>query len=220
MVKLHLERASRILCMGAHPDDIEIGCGGTILHLLEANPDSEICWVVFSGTEDRSAEARESAAAFLGSAGGAGIRVEAFRESYFPYQGTEIKECFESLKSAFSPDLVLSHHRRDLHQDHRLIAELTWNTFRDHLILEYEVPKWDGDLGAPNVFVPLSEAVCQQKVQNLFTHFVSQRPRDWFTEDTFLALMRLRGMECRSPSRYAEAFYAPKLVLDPRGQSS
>ncbi len=213
MIELHPTGVDRILCLGAHCDDIEIGCGGTILTILEQVPSAEVYWVVFASDEQRKREALKSAEIFLSQARSRHIAVEEFRESFFPYCGTAIKEYFERLKREFSPDLILTHQRGDLHQDHRLISELTWSSFRDHLILEYEIPKWDGDLGAPNVFVPLSQEICQRKFEALYTCFESQHGRDWFTEDTFYSLLRLRGMECRSPSRYAEAFYAPKLKL-------
>jgi LmbE family N-acetylglucosaminyl deacetylase len=201
--------------MGCHSDDVEIGCGGTILALAQAAP-VEVCWVVLSGDDDRAAEARASAEAFLADARASTVILGAFRDSYFPYVGGEVKAFVEDVRTRFVPDLVLTHQRNDLHQDHRLVSELTWNAFRDHLILEFEIPKWDGDLGAPNAFVPLPEDVVRRKVELLMAHFGSQRSKGWFTEDLFLGLMRLRGMECRAPSGHAEAFYARKLVLSPR----
>lgn len=205
----------RILCLGAHADDIEIGCGGTVLGLLEANPQATVHWVVFSADGERRTEARRSADWFLHNAPSRTVVVHQFRDGFFPYVGASIKESFERLKHEVSPDLILTHHRHDLHQDHRLISELTWNTFRDHLILEYEVPKYDGDLGTPNLFVPLAERTCQTKIQLILESFVSQRQKPWFDEATFLALLRLRGMECNAASRYAEAFYCRKIVLGP-----
>lgn len=215
MRRLSLGRAEApltLLCLGAHSDDIEIGCGGSVLRLLEEHPGSSVTWVVLSGTEERAREARASAADFLAGAGERRLEIESFRESFFPYQGGGIKEFFETLKPV-RPDVVFTHTRRDLHQDHRLVAELTWNTFRDHLILEYEIPKYDGDLGAPNCFVPLSEAGARRKVELLLRHFESQKKRAWFRADTFWALLRIRGVECNAPDGFAEAFYAPKLVL-------
>ena len=151
----------------------------------------------------------------LAAAGGAETRVivRDFRDGFFPYDGGEIKEFFEELQAEYSPDVVFTHQRKDLHQDHRLVCDLTWNTFRDHLILEYEVPKYDGDMGAPNLFVPLDDDVCRQKVDHLLEHFESQRAKRWFKEDLFSGLLRLRGMECQSPTSYAEAFYCRKAVL-------
>jgi LmbE family N-acetylglucosaminyl deacetylase len=205
--------APRVLCLGAHSDDIEIGCGGTILNWLEVYPNLEITWVVFGAHGDRVAEARQSAEAFLRHVGRKKIIIKGFRDGFFPYRGEEIKEYFEQLKQESSPDFVLTHYRYDLHQDHRLICELTWNTFRDHLILEYEIPKYDGDLGAPNFFVHLDETMCKMKIEHILAHFKTQGSRHWFSEDTFLALMRLRGVESQSPGRYAEAFYCRKIVF-------
>jgi LmbE family N-acetylglucosaminyl deacetylase len=201
----------RVLAVGSHADDIEIGCGGTLLRLARTR-ELEVHWIVLSANEERAGEARKSAEAFLDRAGSSHIAVEGFRDAFFRYGG-EVKEYFESLKARVSPDLILTHHGSDLHQDHRLVAELTWNTFRDHLILEYEIPKYDGDLGAPNVFVHLDEEAARSKVALLLESFPSQASRPWFTEDLFMALMRLRGMESASPSGLAEAFYARKVVL-------
>jgi LmbE family N-acetylglucosaminyl deacetylase len=216
MLKLALgqaESAYRLLVIGSHADDIEIGCGGTILHLADSLPKADVWWVVLSGDGERADEVHRSAEAFLGKVDDRRIIVRDFRDGFFPYMGGEIKNCFEDIKLQISPDLIFTHYREDLHQDHRLVSELTWNTFRDHLILEYEVPKYDGDFGSPNVFFHLSESICRQKVENLLTCFVSQRRRRWFTEDLFLSALRLRGMESNSPSRYAEAFYGRKVVL-------
>ncbi len=203
---------SKILCLGSHSDDIEIGCGGTILRLLSGNPNLEVVWVVFSSTKEREREARRSAELFLAQAKRKEIIVNDFRDGFFPFDGPKIKESFEGLKRV-SPDLILTHNRRDAHQDHRQIAELTWNTFRNHLILEYEIPKYDGDLGQPSVFVPLEADTCNRKVDYLMEAFESQRTKHWFQRETFFALLRLRGMECNAPSGYAEAFYSRKLVL-------
>ena len=203
----------RILCLGAHPDDIEIGCGGTLLTLLNSYRDLEVRWVVFSGTAERAREAKTSADLFLRGAGKATVEVKDFRDGFFPYSGPPIKESFEELKSDFSPDLIFTHFRDDLHQDHRLISELTWNTFRNHMILEYEIPKYDGDLGAPNVFVHLDETVCAQKADHIKQCFVSQRDKHWFRENLFYALLSIRGVESVSPTQYAEAFYGRKMVF-------
>jgi len=204
-----------VLAIGCHSDDLEIGCGGTILALLDRNPELEVTWVVLSATGEREAEAQASAEAFLaGAKRRPRIVLESFRDSFFPYDGAQVKEAFERLKEV-SPQLVLTHAGTDFHQDHRLAAELTWNTFRNHVILEFEIPKYDGDLGRPNVFVPLEESVVRRKVELLLEHFQTQRSRHWFTEDLFLGLMRLRGMEANSPTGYAEAFRSRKLQLSP-----
>jgi LmbE family N-acetylglucosaminyl deacetylase len=204
---------SSVLAIGAHADDIEIGCGGTILQLTDAHPELDVTWVVLSAEAERAEEVRRSASDFLNAASQR-VVVADFRDSFFPYIGPEIKEFFELLKLDVSPDVVFTHYRSDLHQDHRLVSELTWNTFRDHLILEYEIPKYDGDFGSPNVFVHLTESVARRKIENLLLHFGSQRDKHWFTEDLFLSTLRLRGIESNSPTRYAEAFYGRKLVLD------
>jgi len=204
----------KALFLGAHSDDIELGCGGTILSLLEQGQELEVWWVVFAASPERRLEAERSAEMFLRGAVKKEIVVRDFKESFFPYIGSEIKACFEELKRTISPDVVFTHFRDDLHQDHRLISELTWNTFRDHLILEYEIIKYDGGLGSPNVFVHLSEEVCAQKMKYLIENFQSQRSHQWFTEETFRAILRLRGVESNAPSKFAEAFYARKLVLN------
>jgi LmbE family N-acetylglucosaminyl deacetylase len=217
MLGLRLDRTAgtlRLLCLGAHPDDIEIGCGGTILHLIAQVPDLEIRWVVFTGNDERAAEACASAADFMTGAARTEIVQHAFRDGYLPYEGALVKDSFEALKRGDEPTLVLTHHLQDAHQDHRLIAELTYNTFRNHLILEYEIPKHDGDFGNPNVMVPLSEAEARRKTAALRRHFVSQQRRDWFTEETFLALMRLRGTFAPVPSGLAEGFTCRKAILD------
>jgi LmbE family N-acetylglucosaminyl deacetylase len=203
----------RLLAIGAHSDDIEIGCGGTILKLIEQGSLSEVCWVVLTGETKRSTEAGRSADGLLGDIASKRVILKDFRDGYFPYDGAEIKNFFEELKGEFSPDVILTHQRSDLHQDHRVTCELTWNTFRDHLILEYEIPKYDGDMGAPNLFVPIDESLCRKKIDHLMTHFGSQRSKRWFKEDLFSGLLRLRGMECNSPTSYAEAFYCRKAML-------
>ncbi len=200
-----------VLCLGAHPDDIEIGCGGTVLNLMESYPRIEFWWVVFSGSAVRAREAAECANAFLQGTEKKEVTIKGFRDGYFPYHGAEIKDYFEGLKRAVDPDLVFTHYREDLHQDHRLINELTWNTFRNHLILEYEIPKYDGDTGTPNCFVPISEDTLKRKAALLQKHFASQAGKHWFADETFRALPRLRGMECTE--RYAEAFYCRKAVI-------
>jgi LmbE family N-acetylglucosaminyl deacetylase len=207
----------RLLCLGAHADDIEIGCGGTILRLVADHPGMIVRWVVFSGTERRQREADASARHFLaalrGGAGSSDIVIHNFRDSFFPSQIAAIKESFEALKRDFEPSLVLTHYREDLHQDHRTVAELTYNTFRDHLVWEYEIPKYDGDLGNPNLFSPLSEDLCRRKVAAIIENFQSQLDHRWFTADTFMALMRLRGIGCNAPNGLAEGFHCRKAVV-------
>jgi LmbE family N-acetylglucosaminyl deacetylase len=202
-----------ILCLGAHADDIEIGAGGAIITLLDRYPGAHVRWVVFSATPERGDEARCSAGDFLTAAGWSSITVHSFRDGFFPSELPYVKDAFESLKEVFQPNLIFTHHRADHHQDHRTIAELTWNTYRDHLILEYEIPKYDPDMGNPNLFVPLQPGHAEAKVCALMTHFASQRQRRWFAPETFYALMRLRGMQAAAPSGLAEGFYAPKLCL-------
>jgi LmbE family N-acetylglucosaminyl deacetylase len=216
MIQLNLnghQRGIRILCLGSHSDDIEIGCGGTILRLVEQYPDCCFYWVVFSGNDTRAAEARQAAKRFVPEARLTGPVIKNFPDAVMPFVGAEVKEVFEGLKMVVSPDVIFTHNSRDAHQDHRLISDLTWNTFRDHLILEYEIPKYDGDLGRPSVFVPLTEEVSRAKVHYIVDSFPSQNSKRWFQDSTFLSLMRLRGMECNAPSGYAEAFYCRKLIL-------
>ena len=198
----------RVLAIGAPSDDIEIGCGGTLLRLASEVQQLDLTWVVLSAEGSRADEARAGAEAF----GATTVEVEAYEDAFFKY-GREVKEHFEGLKARVAPDLVLTHHGSDLHQDHRLVAELTWNTFRDHLILEYEIPKYDGDLGAPNVFVQLDEEIARRKLEALQRCFPSQAGKPWFTDDVFRGLLALRGMESRAPSGFAEAFYGRKLAV-------
>jgi len=212
MWEFSLKGAKSILCLGAHADDIEIGCGGTILTLVRNFTDLNILWVVFSAQGPRAAEARRSARAFLDGATQKKIVTKHFRNSFFPYEGERIKEYFEQLKQSFQPDLVFTHYRDDRHQDHRVLSDLAWNTFRNHLILEYEIPKYDGDLGCPNVFVRLDEMLCRQKAAWVCKYFQTQGNKNWFSAETFLSLMRIRGMECASPTKHAEAFYCRKLT--------
>lgn len=203
-----------ILFIGAHSDDIEIGCGGSILRIAREMPDAHIHWVVYSASGARANEARLSANGLLGPVQSSEIELLDFRDGFFPQHAGDIKDHFESLKARLVPDIIFSHHRADLHQDHRVINELTWNTFRNHLILEYEIPKYDGDLGSPNCFTTLSAAIVANKCEHLARYFSSQRDHHWFTADLFSGLMRLRGMECRSPSGFAEGFYCRKATLD------
>lgn len=216
MIGLRLAGSSgklRVLLLGAHADDIEIGCGGLVLDLLRRHEAVEIDWCVLSATPERAAEARASAAAFLAEAGEARVTVESFEDGFFPYQGRAIKAWFETLKARPRPDLILTHARHDRHQDHREVCQLTWNTFRDHLILEYEILKYDGDLVTPNLYAPIEEALLERKIAYLLEHFPSQRSKPWFDAESFRGLARLRGIECASPTRFAEAFHAPKMVL-------
>jgi LmbE family N-acetylglucosaminyl deacetylase len=209
-----------VLCLGAHSDDIEIGCGGLILDLLRHNRRVEVDWVVFSAQASREREARRSAALFLRGARAARVAIHDFRDGFFPYEGADIKRIFEDLKAETNPDLVLTHYRDDRHQDHRALSDLAWNTFRNHLVLEYEIPKFDGDLGTPNCFVPLDRSICARKVKYLNAVFGTQRDKHWFSAETFMGLMRLRGMECRAPAGYAEAFYGRKVVFATSSRAS
>jgi LmbE family N-acetylglucosaminyl deacetylase len=199
-----------VLCLGAHCDDIEIGCGGAILRLVRENPGLEIYWYVFSSTRERKKEAIKAAKLFLKGAKQR-IAIKNFKDSFFPYQGQAIKGFFEAMKKEVSPDLIFTHYRKDLHQDHRIISDFTWNTFRDHLIFEYEIPKYDGDLGAPNFFIGLNEDFCRKKTDYLLKAFESQTGKQWFTEGTFRALLRIRGIECNASGKFAEAFHCRKL---------
>jgi LmbE family N-acetylglucosaminyl deacetylase len=215
--RLGFERFDRpltqVLCLGAHSDDLEIGCSGTVMKLAAADPSIEVTWVVFSSDEVRETEARLSAGEVLRDVKQRSIVINRFRDGFFPSRLGEIKEEFEVLKARVSPDLVLTHWRQDLHQDHRTIGELTWNTFRDHVILEYEIPKYDGDFGSPNLFVCLDESLVRRKIENLTRSFPTQNGRSWFSADLFMSVMRLRGMEANAPSRYAEGFYCRKLTI-------
>lgn len=211
MLSFGLPAAARnILCLGAHADDIEIGCGGTLAKWLAARPDLTVRWVVFTAEGQRVSEARASAKALLGKTKSK-VVVKQFRTSFLPFEGEKVKEFFESIRATFEPDVVFTHYRADRHQDHRLLSDLAWNTFRNHLVLEYEIPKYDGDLGVPNFFVPLTEEMARQKAAHLCRYFQTQANKHWFAEETFLALMRLRGMECAAS--YAEAFYCRKLTI-------
>jgi LmbE family N-acetylglucosaminyl deacetylase len=218
MLKLEFPRKEKqsleILCLGAHSDDIEIGCGGTILRLLSERDDVSIHWVVFGSSGQRDEEALASAHKFLANVREKEVVVKNFRESYFPYIGKEVKDFFEELKNGVSPDVIFTHYRHDLHQDHRVVSELTRNTFRNHLILEYEIPKYDGDMGSPNFYVPLDHNVCEAKVEIIMHSFKSQTHRQWFSEDLFFSIMRIRGMECNSQHSLAEGFYCHKACIE------
>jgi LmbE family N-acetylglucosaminyl deacetylase len=202
-----------VLCLGAHSDDIEIGVGATLLSLVDRGVRLDVHWCVLSGRAEREREARASAADFIAHAAGAKVEVMAFRDGFFPEQGEQIKSWFEMLKERVAPDVIFTHRRDDAHQDHRLVSRLAWNTFRDHCILEYEIPKWDGDIGQPNLYMPVSASALRRKIDLLISHFGSQRSKQWFDAETFLGMARLRGMECRAPEKYAEAFFARKLLL-------
>jgi LmbE family N-acetylglucosaminyl deacetylase len=205
-------RPLRVLALGAHSDDIEIGCGGTLLRLA-GERELEVLWVVFCSTPPRAEEARHSAAQFLSGVASSRLVVGSHRDGFLPYRGAEVKDEFESLKQQFQPDLIFTHFREDRHQDHRLVSELTWNTWRDHLILEYEIPKYDGDFGSPNFFAPLPASVLERKIDLVLRSFPSQAGKGWFTADLFRAVARIRGMECQAEERLAEAFYVRKLVV-------
>jgi len=213
MIAATFEGLHTVLCLGAHADDIEIGCGGTLNKLIEQHPGLSVHWVVFSANEQRAAEAQQSADRFLKNAGDRSVRVDDFRDSFFPSQAEAIKETFHDIAREVSPDLIFTHRRDDAHQDHRVVAELTWCAFRDHAILAYEIPKYEGDLGQPNVLVQLSQEHAQQKIDHLMSAFPSQQGKPWYDEETFRALMRLRGLECHAPSRFAEGFHCRKLAL-------
>jgi LmbE family N-acetylglucosaminyl deacetylase len=217
VVGLKINRGSsplRILCLGAHSDDIEIGCGGTLYQLARMRPRPQFDWVVWSAIGARAKEAERGARRFLGAAAADAVQLHEFRDGYFPSSFDMIKDSFEQIARRFRPDVVFTHARDDRHQDHRVVSDLTWNTFRNQLVLEYEIPKWDGDLGRPNFYVPVSAAVARRKTSGLLDVFGSQRSKDWFTEETFLGLMRLRGMESRADGGYAEAFHVRKALLN------
>jgi LmbE family N-acetylglucosaminyl deacetylase len=212
VISCGLQGAKKILCIGAHSDDIEIGCGGTLLRMLEQNKDLEFYWLVLCSNPLRAKEAQKSASWFLRSAGKKNIVIKSFRDGFLPYTAVEVKDTFEELKKSFQPDLIFTHFRQDLHQDHRFLCELTWNTWRSHLIFEYEIPKYDADLRSPNFFVPLSKSTCSSKVRALMKFFGTQRNKHWFSEDLFLSLLRIRGIEANSPTQFAEGFHCRKMV--------
>lgn len=203
----------RVLALGAHCDDVEIGCGGTLLRLAAERRELEVRWVAFCSTPARAKEGHASAAAFLEGAARSKVDIHDHRDGFLPESWAAVKERFEALKQVFSPDLIFTHFRHDLHQDHRIVSDLTWNTWRNHLILEYEIPKFDGDLGIPGLFAPLSQATLERKIALLLQHFPTQRDKPWFTPDLFRALPRIRGMECAAPEGFAEAFHCRKAVF-------
>ena len=213
LISPNKDKGLHLLCLGPHSDDIEIGAGGTILRLLNEGVVTNVTWIVFAAVGQREQEARRSAEAFLAEAEEKTIILRSFRDGFFPYIGDRVKDYFEEFKQTLQPDIIIAPYGGDKHQDHRLISELTWNTFRNHLILEYEIVKYDADLGQPNFFVPLEEETCQKKINILTTTFESQHRRDWFTKDAFLSIMRIRGIEAKSPTGYAEAFSCRKMVI-------
>ncbi len=212
-LNLPADREPLVLCIGAHCDDIEIGCAGTLLNLAKSRPDIRFVWAIFSGDESRRNEAKNSTDSLFEEDVSVDLRLHDFPDGRLPYVGAPVKDAMETLKSDVEPDLIFCHWGGDRHQDHRFLSELTWNTFRDHLILEYEIPKYDGDLGNPNTFVPLESGILERKIAHILGSFPSQSSREWFDRETFAALPRLRGMECRAKSGYAEAFYARKLPI-------
>jgi LmbE family N-acetylglucosaminyl deacetylase len=216
MIPLSVGRAGEplsILCIGAHSDDIEIGAGGTILSLIGRGVRLEVTWCVASARGSREEEARASACEFLAGAQSVSLELGGFDDSFFPVQMRQIKEWLAAIRGRSTPDIIFTHRRDDAHQDHRTVNEITWNLFRDHLILEYEIPKWDGDIGRPDIYVPLSREELKRKMELLHSHFASQRSKDWFDAETFRGLARLRGMECRAPEGFAEAYTLKKASL-------
>ena len=202
----------KILCIGAHSDDIEIGCGGSILRFLSEYKDVEVYWAVLGSNGKRDKEVIGSANKFLANAKKKKIIIKNFKNSYFPYVGGEIKKFFEKNLKKISPEIIFTHYRNDLHQDHRIVSDLTWNTFRDHHILEYEIIKYDGDIGTPNFYVHLSNEVCREKIEIISESFKTQRNKDWFTKDSFYSILRVRGIESRAPEKFAEGFYCRKII--------
>lgn len=213
MIPCTLHGVKRVLCLGAHSDDIEIGCGGTLLQMIEESKGLEFYWLVLSSNLKRAKEAERSANAFLQGARRKTIVIKTFRDGFLPYIGAPVKEMFEEIKKTFVPDMIFTHFRYDLHQDHRMVCELTWNTFRNHFILEYEIPKYDADLGSPNFFVSLSDGQAEKKVKSLMRYFGSQRDKHWFSENLFYSLMRLRSVEIAGPTKHAEAYYCRKALM-------
>ena len=213
MVSFSPKNVKTILCIGCHSDDIEIGCGGTILRLLDENEKVNVYWLVLGANETREKEAFASADVFLSNAGTKNVIIKQFRDAYFPFHGLEIKEFLHKIQEDIpSPDIIFTHRHNDLHQDHNLVAQFTLNVFRHHLIVEYEIPKYDGDLGLPNLYVPLSKKICKLKVDTITEAFQSQGKKHWFSADTFWSLLRIRGLESNSPSKYAEGLYCRKMV--------
>ncbi|HUG70550.1 MAG TPA: PIG-L deacetylase family protein [Pirellulaceae bacterium] len=212
-MKLQLQDVRSILCLGAHPDDIEIGCGATVAQVARACPQAQFTYVLLSGSPERAREAEVAIRRLLPSTSQPRVILKSFRDSFFPYQGGEIKEFFHGLALEVAPDLIFTHRREDLHQDHRLLAELTYNAFRAQLVFEYEIPKYDGDLTTPNVYVPLSRQQAEMKIETIMESFGSQHDKRWFTQDTFWATLRIRGIECHSESGLAEGLYCRKAQI-------
>jgi LmbE family N-acetylglucosaminyl deacetylase len=212
---MHFElmRARSVLCLGAHPDDIEIGCGGTLLSMLKANPDLKVDWAVFSCNGPRLQEAKGAFQAWCQGAKNCSLHLFEFHDTMFPSQWPEIKQAVHTLGNSLQPDLIFTHRREDVHQDHRTLCEVTWNAFRNHTILEYEIPKYEGDLGNPNVYVPLTSEIASSKVELLLRLFNSQQDKPWYDAETFRALMRIRGVESKAESGFSEAFHARKIWL-------
>lgn len=213
MIESIFSNLREVLCIGAHADDIEIGCGGTLLKLIRLHPGLHVRVAVFSAKGERIEEARHSAERLLSGAGQLTFEQHDFRDSYFPYQGEAIKDSFHALADACSPGLILTHRHDDAHQDHRTLSDLTWCAFRNHAVLEYEIPKYEGDLGRPNLYMRLTAEEADRKVQHLASAFPSQSGKPWYDDATFRALLRLRGLECNAPSGFAEGLYARKLVM-------
>lgn len=213
ILNIKKDQPLNVLCLGAHSDDIEIGCGATILRLIAEHNKTNFRWIVFSASLERSIEAQSSAARFLKGTNQQTVEVKSYRDGYFPFVGDQIKDEFEQIKTEFAPDIILTHYRDDAHQDHRLINMLTWNSWRNHLILEYEIPKYDGDMGQPNFFVAADDNLCQNKFEIILDSFKSQANKQWFTEETFRSIMRLRGIEANASGGYAEAFYGRKILF-------
>jgi LmbE family N-acetylglucosaminyl deacetylase len=208
-------RPAHVLCVGAHCDDIEIGCGGTLLSLGKSHTDLKITCAIFSGNDDRQREARKSLESLFSAAADLQIVFHDFADGRLPFVGEAVKNAMEDIRGNIDPDLIFTHWEGDRHQDHRFLSEVTWNTFRDHLIMEFEIPKYDGDFGSPGVFCPLDKDTAERKVDHLMRAYRSQASKDWFTPDLFMSVLRIRGMEARADSGFAEGFYCRKLPLLP-----
>lgn len=218
-LELPSRRQLRVLCIGAHSDDIEIGCGGTLLEWMDMRCTLHVTWVVLSAVGARAVEARRSATNLLARAKRVNIVIHGLDDGRFPAYYSEVKNALESVRSHWpDPDVILTHRLEDRHQDHRTVAEVAWQTWRDHLVFEFEIPKYEGDLGQPNVYVPISARNGRRKVEHLMRHFGTQRSKSWFSPETFEGLMHLRAIECRSTSGFAEAFHLRKATLSVLGR--
>lgn len=206
------DRALRVVALGAHADDIEIGAGGLIQRLVADTPSLSIRWLVASATPERRREAEKASSRLVGSVSDCTLDIGDLRDGFLPFLGPAPKEWLIR-HAGFEPDIVICPRGEDLHQDHRLVGQLAWQVFRSSLIFEYEIPKYEGDLGRPNVYVVLDRATAERKVATILEAFPSQRSRRWFEPETFWALLRLRGIEAASPTGFAEAFHASKIVL-------